>query len=195
MKKEIGPLTVLYPAPVLVVGTYDKDNRPNAMVVAWGGLCSTTPPMIAISIDENHHTYKNIFESGCFTVNIANEKYINEVDYMGMTPGRKINKFDVTGLTPRKASLVNAPYVEEFPVALECEVYEIKKVGDCMHIIGTIMNTIVDDDCLDENGVLDITKVDPLVFDSVKDEYYKMGDAVQGGFSVGDGFRHYKNKE
>ena len=50
MKRSLGAKTIVYPTPVLIVGTYDKAGMPNAMNVAWGGLCCSNPPSIAISL-------------------------------------------------------------------------------------------------------------------------------------------------
>lgn len=38
MRKDFKPNPWLYPMPVLVIGTYDKDNNPNAMTAAWGSI-------------------------------------------------------------------------------------------------------------------------------------------------------------
>lgn len=195
MKKNLGPTNSTYPAPVLVIGTYDEKEKPNAMVVAWGGFASTAPPMIAISMDEHHYTYKNIERNRCFTVNTPNEKHVKEADYFGMSTGRSSDKFQVTGLTATKGSKVNAPIIDEFPLALECQVTEIKKIGDCMHIIGEIVETVADEDCLDENGTPDISRIKPVIFDPVKDEYYFIGKpAMEGGMAVGDGLKSIVKK-
>ena len=52
MKKSIGAKTLLYPTPVLIVGTYDKTGKPNVMTVAWGGICCSAPPCVSISVRE-----------------------------------------------------------------------------------------------------------------------------------------------
>ena len=43
MKKSIGAQTIVYPAPILIVGTYDKSGKPNVMTAAWGGICCSNP--------------------------------------------------------------------------------------------------------------------------------------------------------
>ncbi|MDQ5986129.1 MAG: Flavoredoxin [Syntrophus sp. SKADARSKE-3] len=35
MKQSVGPRTIIFPTPALVVGMYDKDGKPNAMTAAW----------------------------------------------------------------------------------------------------------------------------------------------------------------
>ena len=50
MKKSMGAKTIVYPAPVLIVATYDKDGKANAMTAAWGGICCSKPPCVTVSL-------------------------------------------------------------------------------------------------------------------------------------------------
>lgn len=187
MKTRLGATTSIYPAPVLIICTYKEGGIPNAMVLAWGGMSSTSPPLLAISMDENHQTYRDIVRTDCFTVNIGGKKYIKEIDFFGAVSGEAVNKFDETKLTPQKANLVDAPIIKEFPLALECKVLEIRRAGDCMHILGEIVETVVDDDCLDEEGRPDMIKIKPLALDPVKNEYYEITETARTNISVGGG--------
>ena len=136
MKKSIGAKTFVFPTPVFVVGSYDKSDKPNAMVVAWGGICCSKPPCVAISIREATYTYGNIMARKAFTISIPSEKYIQEADYFGIVSGRTEDKFAATKLTPVKSDLVDAPYVKEFPFAVECSVIQIVKLGSHTTIRG-----------------------------------------------------------
>ncbi len=81
MKKSIGAKTILYPTPVLIVGTYDKSGNPNVMTVAWGGICCSSPPCVSISVREATHTYGNLMEQKAFTISIPSEKYVKQADF------------------------------------------------------------------------------------------------------------------
>lgn len=118
MKISLGKKTLLYPAPVCVVGTYDRKGVPNVMTAAWAGICCSNPPCIAVSLRKATYTYENIMERKAFTVSLPSEDYIQQADYFGMISGRDENKFDRTKLTPAKGELVDAPFVMEFPLAL-----------------------------------------------------------------------------
>jgi len=121
MKKSIGAKTIVYPTPVFIVGTYDKDGKPNVMNAAWAGICCSSPPCLAISLRKATYTYGNIVEQGAFTVSIPSQDFVREADYFGIASGRTEDKFFAAGLTPVKSELVNAPYVKEFPLILECK--------------------------------------------------------------------------
>ncbi len=93
MKRSLGAKTIVHPAPVWVIGTYDSDGKPNVSDVAWGGICCSRPPCIAISLRKATYSYGNIAERRAFTVNIPSEKYVTEADYFGTISGRDADKF------------------------------------------------------------------------------------------------------
>ncbi len=185
MKKSIGAKTVLYPTPVLVVGTYDKEGKPNVMTAAWGGICCSQPPCVAVSLREATYTYGNMVERQAFTISIATESYVKEVDYFGLASGRAENKFLATGLTPVKSDLVDAPYVEEFPFILECKVIHTHKIGLHTQFIGEILDVKVNDDLLDDKGHGSIERVKPMLWAPDTRGYYGVGQYLGQAFSIG----------
>jgi flavin reductase (DIM6/NTAB) family NADH-FMN oxidoreductase RutF len=185
MKKSIGAKTIVFPTPVFVVGSYDKSGIPNAMVVAWGGICCSKPPCIAISLREATYTYGNIMARKAFTISIPSEKYIKEADYFGIVSGRTENKFAATKLTPVKGDLVDAPYVKEFPFILECSVIKIVPLGLHTLFIGEIKDVKVDEAVLGKDGAPDIKKIQPMIFDPANRAYYGVGEYLGDAFSEG----------
>ena len=185
MKKSIGAKTIVFPTPVFIVGTYDKSGKPNMAAVAWGGICCSAPPCIAISLRKATYTYGNIISRKAFTVSIPSEKYIKEADYVGMVSGRDENKFATTKLTPIKSALVDAPYVLEFPFALECKVIRTIKIGLHTQFIGQIEDIKVDRNIFDKKGGLDIKKIKPFLFNPADRSYYGTGKYLANAFSIG----------
>jgi len=186
LKKSIGPQTVLYPAPVLIVGTYDKEGKPNAMTAAWGGICCSKPPCVTVSLRKATYTYGNILEQKAYTLNIPSEKHVKEADYFGMVSGKSVDKFSETGLTPVRSELVEAPYVEDFPIILECRLLHTFEIGLHTQFIGEIMDVKADGDLLREDGVPDIEKVKPIVFAPGAHSYFGTGDFLGNAFSIGN---------
>jgi flavin reductase (DIM6/NTAB) family NADH-FMN oxidoreductase RutF len=76
LKKSIGARALVYPTPIFAVGTYDKSGKPNIMTAAWGGICCSSPPCVAVSIRKPHYTYENMKIHEAFTVSIPSEKYV-----------------------------------------------------------------------------------------------------------------------
>ncbi|MFH1050503.1 MAG: flavin reductase family protein [bacterium] len=184
MKKSIGQQTLVYPHPVFIIGTFDIKNVPNIMAVSWGGICCSKPPCVAISLRKATYTYNNIVLNKAFTVNIPSEKYVKEADYVGIVSGRDVNKFTETGLTAVKSNSVNAPYVEEFPVTLCCELMKTVEIGMHTQFIGEIIDVLVDENCLDENGKPSLEAINPFCYDSATKNYYSVGKKIIRGFTT-----------
>jgi flavin reductase (DIM6/NTAB) family NADH-FMN oxidoreductase RutF len=185
MKKSIGAKTIVFPTPVFTVGTYDKQDRPNAMAVAWGGICCSDPVCVNISVREATYTYANILDKKAFTVSIPSEKYIKEADYFGIASGRSENKFSSTGLTPVKSGLVDAPYVDEFPFVLECSLLQSLKIGLHTLFVGQVKDIKADEDVVAAGGFPDIEKINPVSFNPANRTYYGMGKCLGNAFSIG----------
>lgn len=185
MKKSFGPKTLIFPAPVWIIGTYDKDGKPNAMNIAWGGICSSQPPCVAVSIRKATYSHAAIIERNAFTVNVPSENYVKEADYFGIYSGKNVDKFLVTGLTPVKGDKVDAPYIKEFPLILECKLISTSEIGIHTHFIGEIMDVKADESVLGENGMPDMLKVKPIVYASEVRSYYGIGQHLGQAHSIG----------
>ena len=189
MKKSLGARTILQPAPALVVGSYDEAGRANVMTAAWGGIVTSKPPCVGVSLRPNRHSYDAVLKREAFTVNIAPTKYVREMDYFGLVSGRDADKFKVTGLTPVKAELVDAPMVEEFPVTLECRLHDTMEIGVHVQLVGEIVDVKVDEECLGEDGRISMAAVDPCIFSPLEGRYFRLGPEVGEAFSIGKELR------
>ena len=185
MKRSLGAKTLIYPTPVMIVGTYDKEGRPNAMTAAWGGICCSQPPCLNISLRKATYTYGNIMDRNAFTVSIPSEDRVKQADYMGMASGRDEDKFSTVGLTPIKADLVDAPYVDEFLLVLECNLIQAIEIGLHTLFVGEIMDVKADDTILGDDGMPDIEKIKPMTFAPVCGKYYGLGKLLGKAFSIG----------
>ena len=183
MKKSIGRKAILYPHPVLIVGTYDHHDVPNIMTASWGGICCSDPPCVAISVRESRYTYNNILANKAFTVNIPSVSHIKEVDYAGIYSGNELNKFEKTNLTPVRSDSVKAPYVKEFPISLMCKLLKTVEIGVHTQFIGEILDVLIDEDIMKVNGQLDIDKIQPFIYDSSSRAYYSIGEKIMDAYS------------
>jgi flavin reductase (DIM6/NTAB) family NADH-FMN oxidoreductase RutF len=140
---------------------------------------------VAVSIQKTRQTYENLIERREFTISIPSVDYVKEADYFGIVSGRDIDKFAATNLTPVKGDLVNAPYVGEFPVVIECRLLQTVEVGVHTQFIGEILDVKVDESVLGPDGKPDIEKVRPFAYDSMRQEYYGLGKVLAKAFSAG----------
>jgi flavin reductase (DIM6/NTAB) family NADH-FMN oxidoreductase RutF len=186
MKTSRGAKTIVYPTPVFIVGTYDDAGKPNLMAAAWGGICCSRPPCISVSLRKATYTYGNIVTRSAFTINIASEQYVKEADYMGLVSGRDVDKFAAAGLTAVKSELVDAPYVAEFPMALECKLLHTLEIGLHTLFVGEVLDIKADTDTFNADGKLSIQKVRPILWAPDDGGYYSVGEYLGPAFSIGN---------
>ena len=175
---NFGSKPYMYPQPVLIIATYDDNGVPNAMNAAWG--ITTDFNEITISLSE-HKTTDNFAKSGAFTVSMATEDQVVACDYVGIESGRKVpDKFARAGFHATKSEFVNAPLIDELPLALECRV---KSFTDGI-LIGEIVNVSADESVITE-GKVDLNKLRPIAFDPFNNAYHVLGEKV--GYAWGAG--------
>ena len=187
MKKSLGAKALLYPTPVFVIGTYDKAGKPNAMTAAWGGICCSQPPSVAVSLRKATYTHGCIVARKAFTVSIPSEEHVQQADYLGLATGRTANKFARAKLTPVKSKLVDAPYVKEFLLVLECKLVHVAELGLHTQFVGEVIDAKADESIIGADGAIDIKKLKPLVFTPDTQDYYGIGSFKGKVFSAGKG--------
>ena len=189
MKKSIGSDTLAYPNPVWCVGSYDTDGNPNVMTIAWGGICCSKPAAATISLRKATYTYGCIIERGAYTISVPSAKYVAEVDYFGIASGKRTDKFKDTGLTPVRSDKVDAPYVGEFPLVLECKVIHTHEIGLHTQFIGEVMDIKAEEDILNAKGLPLMDRVAPFVYGHGIREYWSLGQIIGRGFDIGKQFQ------
>lgn len=185
MMKSLGAQTLIYPTPTWVVGTYDKNGRPNGMTVAWGGICCSNPPCVAVSLRKATYSYGSLKERKAFTISVPSETQVKEADYFGVTSGRDLDKFAALRLTPVKSELVDAPYVKEFPLVLECTVVHVIELGLHTQFVGKIMDVKAEESVLGTDGMPDLEKLRPIIFSPGNRLYYGVGSSLGFAFTMG----------
>ena len=178
-RKNFGAKPVMYPQPVLIIATYDEHGVPNAMNAAWG--ITTDYKEITVSLGE-HKTTDNLAVRKAFTVSMATEDQVIPCDYVGIESGRKVpDKFAKAGFHATKSEFVDAPLIDELPMALECRV---KSFNDGI-LVGEIVNVSADESVLTD-GKVDPKKLKPITFDPINNTYIGLGEVVGEAFKDGN---------
>lgn len=185
MKQSLGARTLAYPTPVWLVGTYDRDGKPNLMTAAWCGICCSQPPCVAVSLRKATYSYEAIMERRAFTVGMPGEHQVRQTDYAGIASGRNGDKFAAVGLTPVGSDLVDAPYAAEVPLVLECRLLHTVEIGLHTQFIGEIVDVKADETVLGDDGLPEIMKIKPFVYDTGHRGYYGLGAYLGRAFAVG----------
>ena len=182
MRKSFGAKAICYPMPVFIIGTYNADGSPNAMNAAWGGISEETE--ITICVDSGHKTAENLVTRKAFTVSMATANHVAACDYVGLVSGNKEpDKFAKAGFHATKSELVDAPLIDELPMALECEV--ISYDSETCRLVGRIVNVSAEESVLGENGKVDVRKLRPITFDTMNNQYLVLGEKVGQAFREG----------
>lgn len=185
MKKSLGAQTILYPTPALLVGSYDTEGKANVMTAAWAGICCSKPPCVAVSLRSATLTHGNVSERRAFSVNVPSEQYVKAVDHVGLVSGRDEDKFAATGLTAVASELVDAPYVDEFPLVLECKLLHVLEIGLHTQFVGEIVDVKAEESVLNEKGKPDPEKLRPVIFSPSVRQYHGLGELLGKAFSMG----------
>ena len=182
MRKNFGPKARCYPMPVYIIATYNADGTPNAMNAAWGGISEEEE--ISICVDNTHRTAENLMARKAFTVSMATANYMAACDYVGIVSGNKEpDKFAKAGFHATRSEFVDAPLIEELPMALECSVISYDE--KTCRLVGRIVNVCVDESVLGENGKVDVARLQPLTYDPMNHHYLTLGEKAGQAFHDG----------
>ena len=183
MKKEIKTTEAIFPMPVLLISTFNEDGTVDVMNAAWGTMLDRN--RVALNLTETHKTVQNIKERKGFVVHIADAKHVIEADYFGIVSGnQEKDKFEKSGLSYTKSELVDAPIINELPIALECEFIEYQSDDTGLGVIGKVVRTSVEEANLKDDKV-DIDSVEAISFDPYTHGYYKVSGRVGDAFKDG----------
>ena len=180
-KAKLGPKTLLYPMPAVLVGA-NVDEKPNFMTAAWCGIASHSPPALSVALRKERYTLKGVEEQGTFSINIPSTHMAKQVDFCGIYSGRKKDKSQI--FKTFYGVLQSAPLIEECPVNLECKVIHTLDLGSHILVLGEIVETYISDSCLRE-GKPDPEKIDPLIYTPDAQRYQRLGEVIGRAFHMG----------
>lgn len=172
-KKLIDMFRPVYPTPAGLITSVDRDGKPNIITLGEVyNLSIRNPVIVGLGIAPQRYSHQLIKQTGEFVVNLPTSKIAREVDICGSVSGRVMDKFALTGLTPLSAKFVKPPLIAECPVNIECRLLEVLTIGDHDLFLGDVIAVHADEECLDEAGKLDYSKVDAFAF--LTGEYWRI---------------------
>ena len=177
MKQDWKPGTMIYPLPAALVTCGSCEEEYNIITIAWVGTICTNPPMCYISVRPERHSYPILKKNMEFVINLTTKDMAFATDWCGVRSGKDYKKFQEMKLTPGKASMVQAPIIEESPLCIECRVKEIVALGshhqfkDLSNVIASIKN----------RNYKFIIYMDDLSFEEFEIEYKFLKAVIEGG--------------
>jgi len=184
MKTDWKPGTLIYPLPAVMVTVGAEPSEYNVLTVSWTGTICSDPAMCYISVRPERHSYPILKKNMEFVINLTTEAMARATDWVGVRSGKDFDKFKEMNLTPAKAHIVTAPYIEESPLCIECRVKESLALGSHDMFIADVVNILADERFIDpETGAFDMEKARLLVYSHGK--YYGLGEMIgKFGWSV-----------
>ena len=182
MRKNFGAKPWTYPQPVFILATYDENGIPDAMNAAWGGISDDKE--LTMCISASHKTTANILARKAFTVSMATAEQVVACDYVGIESGKRVpDKLEKTGWHLTRSEFVDAPLVEELPMAVECRL--VSYDPESCRLVGEIVNVCADESVLGADGKIDPDKLRPITFDPIHNAYRVLGEKVGNAFRDG----------
>jgi flavin reductase (DIM6/NTAB) family NADH-FMN oxidoreductase RutF len=152
------------------------------MNAAWGGISEEAE--ISICVSAEHKTTENILIRKAFTVSMATVPHLAACDYVGIVSGNKVpDKFARAGFHATRSAFVDAPLIDELPMAVECEL--ISYDPESCRLVGRIVNVSADESVLGSNGKVDPAKLQPITYDPMNHKYLALGAVVGNAFKDG----------
>ncbi|PRY03983.1 flavin reductase (DIM6/NTAB) family NADH-FMN oxidoreductase RutF [Pontibacter ummariensis] len=176
------------PRPIAFASTADAAGRVNLSPFSFFNLFSAKPPILVFSPlsrmrdNTSKHTLDNILATREVVINIPTYAIVEQMSLASTEYAQGVDEFVKSGLTPVPSELVSPPRVQEAPVAFECRVQDVVRLGEeggagnlvlCEVVLMHVKETV-----LDEQG-----KIDPQQLDAVArlgGDYYlrASGDSI-----------------
>jgi flavin reductase (DIM6/NTAB) family NADH-FMN oxidoreductase RutF len=183
VKEKLGDTNALYPLVTAIVGSV-VDGKPDFATIAHVGIAHLKG--ITLGMGKVHLTNEGIKANRAFSVSIPSVDMVEVTDSIGMASGRTVDKSGVFEVF--YGELDTAPLIDDCPVTMACRLIEHVELPTHDLFVGEIVETYVDRAVL-TNGVVDIAKVKPLLFDMASKKYWSLGEPVAKCWSVGKGYK------
>lgn len=180
-KVSLGTNVPVCPMPIVLVGT-TVEGRANFMTVAWIARMNMEPPLIAMGVNRRSATRDAVLATHAFSVNFPPSALMEKADYCGLVSGKNTDKSGLFEVF--YGSLNEAPLIRECRLAFECRVVESRDFATHTMIVGEIVATHLDADCLTD-GKPDPEKIDPLLLTMPDNRYWTLGKSPGRAWNAG----------
>tara|TARA_B100001093_G_scaffold310274_1_gene296072 strand:- start:695 stop:1588 length:894 start_codon:yes stop_codon:yes gene_type:complete len=158
------------PRPICFASTLDEKGQPNLAPFSFFNVFSSNPPIAVFSpsksgrTGKNKDTYNNVKKIKEVVINLVDYKMVEQMSLASSPYAPDVNEFIKSGFTPVKSEKVKPFRVKESPIQMECEVVEVKELGDQGGagnlVICKILKMHIASHILNENQMIDQQKID-----------------------------------
>lgn len=163
-------LGAIGPRPICFASTVDREGRRNLAPFSFFNVFSANPPIVVFSParsgrdGSSKHTYDNVLEIPEVVINVVNYAMVHQTSLASSPFARGVDEFVKAGFTPIPSETVKPWRVAESPAQMECDVVEVRPLGDGGGsgnlVICRVKMLHINDEVLDADGRIDQTKID-----------------------------------
>ncbi len=176
-------LPLLHPVPIVIIGVNCGSDQPKANFTTIGdiAIAGINPPLLMLSLHQNHLSREMIDKTGWLSVNLPEQKWLAEVDYCGMVSGRTADKARLFAYTWHR----DLPVIESMPVALLCQVARRVEVEQRVIYVVQVLQQIIRQDV----DLANLSGLQTILY-GLDNRYYSIGSSIGQGYREGN---QYKN--
>ena len=186
--------------PANLIGTISKSRSTNLAIISSVVHLSSNPPLLGFMLrpDNNvpRHTFENIKETGCFTINNVTNAFVENGHYTSAKFAKEISEFKACSLTEEYLFDFKAPFVKESNLKIGMkylENIEIKSSNTIM-IVGEIEHIEIDEIALSDNGYIDLEKLDTVGISGLS-SYYNLSKIIDLPYARVEDIPLFSNNE
>ena len=163
-------LSAVGPRPICFASTIDEKGRPNLAPFSFFNVFSSNPPIAVFSpsrsgrTGQHKDTFNNVQKVKQVVINLVNYKMVEQMSLASSPYPPETDEFVKSGLTPLMSELIKPFRVKEAPVQMECEIIEIKELGQSGGagnlVICKILKMHIAEELLNDKKMIDQEKID-----------------------------------
>ncbi|UNK16257.1 flavin reductase family protein [Paenibacillus sp. N3/727] len=172
-KSKVDYEKMYYGFPVILISFYDKNGVPNVTTLSSS---YSLKDMVVLGFNTKGYAINEIIHVKDFVINVPDRSLVQEINFCGSKSGFECSKFDEANLTPVKSPLVNAPVIQECPIAIECtltDVIERDQYQGITNVLAAVKGRYVAKEYLDHEGRLQPSMLNNILY---------VGDGVNRGY-------------
>jgi flavin reductase (DIM6/NTAB) family NADH-FMN oxidoreductase RutF len=163
-------LGAIGPRPIAFASTLDQEGNANLAPFSFFNVFSANPPILVFSparsgrTGQSKDTFNNAKAVPEVVINVVNYNMVHQMSLASSPYAPGINEFVKAGFTALASQKVAPFRVAEAPVQFECKVQQIIELGQeggaGNLIICEVVQMHIQEDLLNENGLIDQHKID-----------------------------------
>lgn len=185
MKIKLGKLPLVGAVPIVLIGTKVKD-RVNFTTIGDVGIMGLNPPLVYVSLHENHFSTIGLLENYEFSINVPTKELLKKVDYCGIYSGKNKDKSDL--FTVFYGNKQASPMIDECAISLECEIVKDFKIQHRHIFVANVIESYINSEFVekDDQGtkLVSLEKLE-LISYYLDNRYYSMNKFLGIGYSEG----------